>query len=189
MNKFWSLHQFRLLMHSFHVRDGNDGPWSTFAIRVGNPPQPLRVLVSTTVPETWVVLEEGCTGSDGSTCADARGTLFNHNISTTWDDRGMFELGVEKNLDNYTGNFDNGNYGLDTLALGYNGSGGVSLDQQVVAGIATKDFYLGSLGLAPWPVNYSTTESSPSYLSNLKNQSKIPSLSFGYSAGAPYRKS
>lgn len=168
------------------VRDGNDGPWSTFAIRVGNPPQPLRVLASTTVAETWVVLNQGCTSNDGSKCANARGNLFNQNISSTWDDHGLFELGVELNLD--YNNFDNGDYGLDTLALGYTGSGGLSLDQQVVAGIATKDFYLGSLGLAPWPVNFTLRESSPSYLSNLKNQSKIPSLSFGYSAGAAYRK-
>lgn len=93
---------------------------------------------------------------------------------------------METNLDYF--DFDNGDYGHDTLALGYNGSGGLSLDQQVIAGIATKDFYLGSLGLAPWPVNFSLTDSSPSYLSSLKNQSKIPSLSFGYSAGASYRK-
>lgn len=165
--------------------DGNDGPWSTFAIRVGNPPQPLRVLASTTVPETWVVHEEGCTSSDGSKCPNARGNLYNQSLSTTWDDQGLFGVGVEANL-NYVDS-DNGDYGFDTLALGYNGSGGLSLDQQVIAGIATKDFYLGSLGLAPWRVNFSLTESSPSYLSNLKNQSHIPSLSFGYSAGAPYR--
>lgn len=153
---------------------------------MGNPPQPLRVLASTTVSETWVVLKDGCTSSDSSKCPDSRGILYNQNISTTWDDHGFFELGVEKNLDYFDS--DNGDYGLDTLALGYNGSGGLSLDNQVIAGIATKDFYLGSLGLAPWPVNFSLTESSPSYLSNLKEQSKIPSLSFGYSAGAPYRK-
>lgn len=98
----------------------------------------------------------------------------------------MFELGAERNL-NFTES-DNGNYGNDTLTLGYDGSGGPSLDRQVVAGIATKHFYLGYLGLTPRPVNFSETESSSSYLSNLKDQSKIPSLSFGYSAGAYYRE-
>lgn len=185
VNALLNLHQNCLLILLFRLRDGNDGPWSTFAIRVGNPPQPLRVLASTTVPETWVVFKQGCTSNDSSKCPDARG-LYNQNISTTWDDQGLFELGVENNLNYF--DYDNGDYGFDTLALGYNGSGGLSLDQQVIAGIATKDFYLGSLGLAPWRVNFSLTESSPSYLSNLKNQSKIPSLSFGYSAGAPYRK-
>lgn len=113
--------------------------------------------------------------------------MYNQNISTTWNDRGLFELSAERNL-NFT-DYDNGDYGLDTLALGYDGSGGVSLDKQVIGGLATKDFYLGFLGLNPAQVNFSLTETHPSFLSNLKNQSKIPSLSYGYSAGAPYRKS
>lgn len=128
---------------------------------------------------------DGCTPQDGPKCANNRGNLFNKTISTTWEDHGIFELGAERNL-NFT-EFDNGDYGNDTLALGYTGSGGLSLNRQVVAGIATKRFYLGYLGLTPRPVNFSETESSSSYLSNLKAQSKIPSLSFGYSAGAYYR--
>lgn len=174
----------------FRVREGDDGPWSTFAIQVGNPPQPLRVLASTNVPETWVILDVGCIESNTSKCAKARGNLYYQDHSTTWDDLGVYSLGAESNL-GYNNNADNGDYGFDTIALGYNGSGGISLDHQVIAGIATGDFPLGFLGLAPWPVNLSLTAStlsSPSYISNLKNQSKIPSLSFGYSAGAPYRK-
>ncbi len=169
-----------------HFRDGNDGPWSTFVVRVGNPPQTLRVLASTTIPETWVVLPDGCTPQDGKNCPDARGNLFHQNISTTWENQGIYELSAERNL-NFT-DYDNGDYGHDTLGLGYNGSGGLSLDHQVVAGLATKDFYLGYFGLTPRPINFSLTESSPSYLSNLKNERKIPSLSFGYSAGAYYRR-
>lgn len=153
---------------------------------MGNPPQTLRVLASTTIPETWVVAVGGCTPQDGSGCRNSRGNLFNKTISTTWEGKGIFELGAERNL-NFT-EFDNGDYGNDTLSIGYNGSGGLSLDRQVIAGIATKHFYLGYLGLTPRPVNFSETESSASYLSNLKAQSKIPSLSFGYSAGAYYRK-
>lgn len=144
------------------------------------------MLASTTIPETWVVLVDGCTPRDESTCANSRGNLFNKTISTTWEDEGIFELRAERNL-NFT-EFDNGNYGNDTLTLGYDGSGGLSLDRQVIAGIATKHFYLGYLGLTPRPVNFSETVSSSSYLSNLKEQGKIPSLSFGYSAGAYYRR-
>ncbi|MCJ1270054.1 hypothetical protein MMC22_009948 [Lobaria immixta] len=82
---------------------------------------------------------------------------------------------------------------LTRFRLGNHGSRGPSLDDQVIAGIATEDFYLGSLGLAPWQVNFSSQdtnssiETNLSFLSNLKNRSLIPSLSFGYSAGAPYR--
>jgi hypothetical protein len=47
---------------------------------------------------------------------------------------------------------------------------------------------LGVFGLGPKPTNFSDfNEPQPSYMWSLKNQSLIPSLSFGYSAGAPYR--
>ena len=171
------------------IRDGNDGPWSSLVIRVGNPAQILKVFCSTTVPETWVVSTEGCTKNDPSNCPTLRGGTFNINASTTWKDEGLYALGVEMNLP-YHENYDNGDYGLDTLGLGYPGSGSLTLNQQVIASIATKDFYLGNLGLAPWPINFTSFEdSAPSFLSNLKNQSLIPSLSYGYNAGAQYRES
>lgn len=175
------------------VREGNDGPWSTFAIQVGNPPQPLRVLASTTVPETWVVLAISFNSNDSSTRPNTRGNLFNKSQSTTWHEEELSVLDVEVNLF-HVDNYDKGLYGFDTITLGYNGSGGPSLDHQVIAGIGTSDFWLGSLGLAPWqhdissPETNSGIDTSPGYLSNLKNRSLIPSLSFGYSAGAPYRK-
>jgi len=47
---------------------------------------------------------------------------------------------------------------------------------------------LGIFGLGPKPTNFSDfNQPQPSYLWSLKNQSLIPSLSFGYSAGAPYQ--
>lgn len=168
-------------------RDGNDGPWSSFFIRVGNPAQYVRVLASTTVPETWVVLNSGCIESDPSGCDQARGSLFNPNTSTTWQDQGLFALGVETNLP-YTSNYDNGDYGFDTMGLGLGGSG-VTVNHSVVAGVATKDFFLGNLGLTPRPVNFTKFDDpKTSLLSNLRNSNSIPSLSFGYSAGARYRK-
>jgi hypothetical protein len=90
-------------------------------------------------------------------------------------------------------------------------SGGVTLQNQVVAGeylvpffstkihpfvpltrrqpgIATKDFFLGEFGLGPKPTNLSGFDyPQPSYMWSLKNQSLIPSLSYGYTAGAPYQ--
>ncbi|KAL9586866.1 MAG: hypothetical protein Q9212_000610 [Teloschistes hypoglaucus] len=148
----------------------------------------VRVLASTTVPETWVVSRRGCTSNDPATCGDSRGQLFAQDSSTTWSNVGDFELGVELNLRNYSGNQDSGNYGFDTLALGYQGSGGPTVDHSVVAGISTKDFYLGSIGLSSQPINFTTFDNpSPSLLSQLKTSNQIPSLSYGYSAGAPYR--
>ena len=169
------------------VRDGDDGPWSSFSIRVGNPAQNLRVLASTTVPETWVVLKTGCTDQDPSGCNLARGTLFNPNTSTTWQDQGSFGLGVEINLP-YTGNYDNGDYGFDSLGFGLQ-SNGVTVNHSVIAAIATKDFFLGNLGLTPRPINFTQFDDpKTSLLTNLRNSNQIPSLTFGYSAGAKYRK-
>ncbi|KAL8851186.1 MAG: hypothetical protein Q9221_003906 [Calogaya cf. arnoldii] len=168
--------------------DGNDGPWSSFAIRVGTPPQTVRVLASTTVPETWVVSNGGCIATDPAGCSDSRGVVFSPNASSTWNNLGNFALDVEKNLRNYSSNWDHGNYGFDTLALGYLGSGGPTVENSILAGLNTKDFYLGSIGLSPQPLNFTATDNpAPSLLGNLKIRKQIPSLSYGYSAGAPYR--
>ena len=70
------------------------------------------------------------------------------------------------------------------MVLGWPGHDLPGLDTAVMAGIATKDFYVGGLPLNPWAVNFtSITQSTPSMMSQLKNQSKIPSLTYGYTAG------
>ena len=79
-------------------------------------------------------------------------------------------------------------WGNDTLGLGIQGSGGPTLQNQIIAAYATEDFYLGIFGLNPSSTNFSQTDQGrPSYLTTLKNQSLIPSLSFGYTAGNQYR--
>lgn len=169
--------------------DGNDGPWSSFALQVGTPAQDVKVLISTAGYQTWVVLTEGCISSDPPTCAISRGGTFHPNESSTWVAnnvtlKGLFSLGLESNL-GYSGN---GEYGYDTVALGWQGSGPPSLHQQIVAGVATKDFYLGVFGLNPCPSNFSDfNDPTPSYLSNLKQKSLIPSLTWGYTAGNQYQ--
>lgn len=174
-------------------RDGNDGPWSTFSIHVGTPPQPARVLISTALGETWVVsankTQGGCLSADPTSCAQSRGALVNVNSSSTWQDQGIFAVGLELNLPDYVGNYDNGDYGLDTLGLGLPGSDGVSEPNMVVAALATKDYYLGYLGVTNHPTNFTQFDDPhPSLLSTLKQQDKIPSLAYAYSAGAQYRK-
>jgi hypothetical protein len=54
-------------------------------------------------------------------------------------------------------------------------------------GIATKNFMLGVFALGTKPTNFSDfNEPQLSFLWSLRNQSLIPSLSYGYSAGAHY---
>ena len=169
--------------------EGNDGPWSTFTLQIGTPAQDVNVLVSTTGYQTWAVIPQGCPSSGLANCAKLRGGLFNANESTSWaqnnvTSNGTFTLGLEENL-GYTGN---GLFGYDTVGLGFQGSNGPSLDQQIVAGIATPEFYMGMFGLDPRPTNFSNyNHPAPSYMSNLKDHNLIPSLSWAYTAGNQYR--
>lgn len=169
--------------------DGNDGPWSSFYLEIGSPAQDVKVFISTAGYQTWAVVSQGCTAFDPSDCAMLRGGLFVPSQSSTWvynngSLNGTFTLGLETKLD-YSGN---GDYGYDTVVLGYQGSNGPSLQRQIVAGIATEEFYLGIFGLNPRPSNFSTLDDPvPSYMASLKNRSMIPSLSWAYTAGNQYR--
>lgn len=63
-----------------------------------------------------------------------------------------------------------------------------TLKSQVIAGIWTDDFFLGSLGLSPVPFNFTNlNDPQPSMLGTLRNQSLIPSASWAYTAGAYYQ--
>lgn len=75
-----------------------EGIWSTFILNIGTPPQPSRVLISTTSSETWVVGPEGCPQEYGSNCKENRGLLFNPDKSTSWTANRNFSLFLEENL-------------------------------------------------------------------------------------------
>lgn len=64
--------------------DGNDGPWSSFPIRVGEHPQDVRVFVSTAAYTTWTIFDEGCPSGSPSGCENLRGSFFETNESLTW---------------------------------------------------------------------------------------------------------
>jgi len=173
--------------------DGNDGRWSTFIVRVGTPEQDFRVLPSTSGHETFIPVPEGCIASDPADCGALRGAMqfagkqsngFLTNSSSTWKPVGLYTL----NLSDRLGIGGNGLFGLDSVGLMLQNSGGLKLDRQVVAGIATKDFYLGLFGLGPKPSNFTDFENpEPAFMQTLKDQKKIPSLSFAYTAGAAYK--
>ena len=169
---------------------GVEGAWSPFAVDVGTPPQTLQLLVSTQQSATWAVSSKGCgDADDASNCMDARGGLFDSEKSSSWFRKDIYQLNAAINL-GYGTNEQNGTYGFDTMSLpSTSGSSSKKLDHQVIAGIATHKFYLGSIGLAPQTVNFSNSgDSSPSFISSLKEQNLIPSLSYGYNAGAYYSK-
>lgn len=146
------------------------------------------MLASTEISETWVVLPQGCTSNDPSNCIKERGGAYNITLSKTWNEKGVDSLKTESDL-GYVNNYDNGDFGLDTLGVDVPpGHANVSLDQQVIAGVATKDFFLGNLGLANRQHTFGNGEQVSGFLSHLNASNLIPSLSYGYTAGASYRK-
>ncbi|PVH79808.1 acid protease [Cadophora sp. DSE1049] len=170
--------------------EGNDGPWSTFTLQIGTPPQNVKVLVSTASTQTWAVATEGCGAGDITDCPKLRGGQYNYTASSTWApnlanvSNNIYELGLESGL----GLVGNGRYGFDDITLGFQGSGGPTLKNQTVAGIAAKEFFMGIFGLTARPSNFTNYDNPiPSYMENLRNQSMIPSLSWGYTAGNQYR--
>ena len=170
--------------------DGNDGSWSTFIISVGTPPQTFRILPATRADETWVPIPAGCSqSSDLPNCGNLRGADFFQNAisegfeknqSSTWVENGTFSLLLQNDLT--LDSSATGDFGFDTLGVG-NDSHRLSLEHQVVTGVASTAFWLGTFGLSPSLVNLTA----PSFMQNLADQNLIPSLSFGYTAGAKYR--
>ena len=159
---------------------------------MGDPEQVVRVLPSTAGQAVSVVIPQACpSGYEGTSpstsCSQSRGGIFDSSRSTSWDELGNFSLGLESNL-GYDGL--SATYGLDTVALGFSKtSGGPVLHSQVVAGLATDDYYLGIFGLGDQGTNLTNlTEPRPSSLTTMKSKNQIPSLSWAYTAGAPYRK-
>lgn len=168
--------------------DGNDGPWSTFAISIGTPAQSLRLLPATGQSAVWPILPEGCWNDNRTEteCADARGKVFLTNQSTSWVEQGIYGLStlfVEHQLG--VASDARAHYGFDTVNLGWPSYGLPSLDNQVVGGIADKSIYEGTLPLSPRPVNFTDLNNPhPTVLQTLVNQSLIPSTSWSYTAGS-----
>ena len=81
-----------------------------------------------------------------------------------------------------------GQFGNETIGLGLQGSGGPILKHQIIAAYTSPALFMGIFGLNPSSTNFSATgQGHPSYVTALKEQNKIPSLSFGYTAGNQYR--
>ena len=111
---------------------------------------------------------------------------FQKNESTTWQEVGIYRMGLGANL----GLTGNAYYGYDNFGLGSSqDSDAIKVEKLTVAAYATPDFWVGQLGLSMFPIIMGETERPHSLLARLKEEGRIPSLSFGYQAGAPYRKS
>lgn len=110
-----------------------------------------------------------------------RGGLFNETQSSTWKGEGYYELGLDQDL----GFGGYGDYGMDTLTFG---TTGVSLSNSIVSSIATSEYWLGFFGLGIVPGNFSTFTAISAISGLVETEGAIPSHSYGYTAGANYRK-
>lgn len=150
------------------------------------------MLPSTASTSTWVVIKDPyCDNIPIANCGDSRGKTFQKAASWTYKpvdigQTSIFELGVEENL---LGRMVYGDFGTDVMTLGWPGSGGVTVEKSIIAGIGDTHFtWLGVIGLNPRPTNFSSANDAPqtSFIQSLKNQGDIPSLSWAYTAGAQY---
>lgn len=180
---------------------GIDGEWNTFSLRVGDPATRASVLASTANQLVWTVDRQACstvqtvTDASGKAtnvtkydegCGESRGYTFNASSSRTWKQKGFYQLWVEKRL----GIDGRGLYGFDNLGLGLPGEEGPSVSNSTIGTLITPNYWFGHLGLHPKPTNFSAFEEPiPSFMTNLFTRKNIPSLSFGYTAGARYRMS
>jgi hypothetical protein len=110
---------------------------------------------------------------------DERGGLFNLSGSTTWENEGLYLLGLDSQL----GFNGSGDYGLDTLEFG---NTGVSVSESIIGSINTTEYVTGFLGLGIVPGNF-TNGQFKSPLDSLAEKNIIPSYSYGFTAGASYR--
>lgn len=163
-------------------------------VRIGTPEQDFKVLPVSSTGETLIPVPEGCIQSDPQDCGSLRGAYpfkgfasngFRANESSTWNNIGLYDVSLKTEL----GYSINALYGLDSVGLMVQNSGGPTLPGQVVGGIASKDLYLGVFGLGPKGSNFSALEyPQRSFMTTLRDEGKIPSLSYGYTAGAFYRE-
>lgn len=130
-------------------------------LRMGTPAQTVKVMISTAGSQAWVVLPDGCTSLDPPDCITSRG-VFYANRSSTWRKNNVTSNAVSlcgliliwvllETMAN-----------LVTIRSGPGWQG--SVDGQILAEIATKQFFLGVFGLNPRPTSFSNfSDPSPSY--------------------------
>lgn len=170
---------------------GIDGNWSGFLIDIGTPAQSFVILPATGINAIWVPLNEGCDNppSSMSDCGASRGARASSgpeanglttNSSSTWDQLGLYELPLDQDL---FGQKQYGLFGTDSLSIG--GSHVPALQNQAIAGVSSVDLWTGSIGLGTSLTHISETNAS-SLLVSMKDAELIPSLSYGYTAGASY---
>lgn len=122
-----------------------------------------------------------------------RGGVFTYSQSATWIDTMPHKLDDMAVFQRYGLKDMGAEFGRDTLSLGYVDSGNVVVPSAVVGGVLdVKYFVIGQFGLRPEPTNFTDKSEmnagQRSFMQRLRDHKSIASLSYGYTAGAYYRK-
>jgi len=185
-----------LVVEPSGVFDGNDGKWSTFYINIGDSDgegqgRNFKVLVSTSSPITMVPGQSEWCDED---CAKKRGIQvfngeqprgYNKEDSSTWTDADVYT--VPKPHWWNRGEL-NGSLGTDNVGMGETSKESIILAKQLVMTYTFKDYYLGFFGLAAGTVSTGSSETPPFLYNLAQGAYEIPSVSYGHTAGASYRK-
>ncbi|KAL2679793.1 aspartic peptidase domain-containing protein [Phyllosticta citricarpa] len=173
--------------------DGNDGPWSSFGLRLGptNKTQHVRVFPSFFFSNIFVVQPSGCppdnntNGTSNLTqadCAEARGEMFNLSDSSDWAPLGNFTWKQGSPKLDLAGIFGN-----ETVGLTYDDTEPI-ISEQTVAAMEKYDFWVGSFGISPTPFNvYGYDEPMRSFFQAMNQTGRIASNTWSYTAGAHHR--
>jgi hypothetical protein len=174
---------------------GNDGPWSTFSIRVGSPPQALEVLPASSASFSLVVLEEGCPFEAPASCEALRGNVLDTGNLSSWtpilsaDGSRYVYLPFPAQAIVLPEQIAS-EVAINPISLDVWGDtqNAITLGGQLLAGYATKTPFLGLLGLSGFQ-SYPLTQTTPynSTLQTLKNNSAVSGLTWAYTAGANYK--
>ena len=183
---------YLLLLHT------TDNQRSSFSLKLGSRDTKVRVFPSTKASALWAVSPFGCmegyypaglpcNASGDVVATGSRGGIFDWEDSSTWQNNTLqsqpfYYLHADEKLVNDTSEI----WGYDTISLG---DSGPTLTNQTIAAISNNQFWLGVFPLNPRPSNFSVNSTdylAPSLLEALKGGGYIPSLSWGYTAGARY---
>jgi hypothetical protein len=164
-------------------------------MHAGTPPQHFHILPSLDGRTLYLPVDIDCSSGrfNVTDCGASRGVQvfnsrpgvgFQRNASSSWNEIGTYRL----SLGNEHGLIGNIIYGYDVIGASTSGTINTpTLKQQAIAPFASADFWLGRLGLSMFQLNISANDQPHSFLSRLKEEGHIPSLSFGYQVGASYR--
>jgi hypothetical protein len=124
--------------------------------------------------------------STDTLCTTNKGGLFNPLKSSSWQEQGFFDLGVDYQL----GNTAYAEYGLDNLTFG---TSGITIPSAIIGAFNgsgttnTTSYFNGLFGLGITPGNFTNVTPLSAISALVEQMGTIPSHSYGYTAGANYR--